>query len=96
MKEPEKMFKKLAVKIAKKFMPKPETLAEFAAKKIQAAINESGREDQIAKYGSLADAATEIQKFVTSILKDGKIDDLETDEIKRKLSPLFRKICEVI
>lgn len=90
------MFRKLARKIAKTLMPRPEKLAEIAAKKIQLAINGSGKEEQIAKYGSLADEATEIQKFVTSILKDGKIDDLETDGIKQKLTPLFTKLCEII
>jgi len=42
-------------RIAKMLMPKPNKLAEIAAKKIQQAVNESGIEDQIAKYGSLAD-----------------------------------------
>lgn len=86
------MFRRLA----KMLMPRPEKLAEIAAKKIQLAVNGSGKEEQIAKYGSLADEATEIQKFVTSILKDGKIDDLEADGIKQKLSPLFGKLCEMI
>lgn len=90
------MFRKFARKVAKLIMPRPEKLAEIAAKRIQLAINGSGKEELIAKYGSLADEATEIQKFVTSILKDGKIDDLETDGIKQKLSPLFTKLCEMI
>jgi len=33
---------------------------------------------------------------VTSILKDGKIDDLEVNEIKEKLEPLFKKLVEMI
>lgn len=90
------MFRKLARKIAKTLMPKPEKLAEIAAKKIQLAINGSGKEEQIAKYGSLADEATEIQKFVTSVLRDGKVDDLEADEVKSRLVPLFTKLCEMI
>lgn len=83
-------------RIAKMLMPRPEKLAEIAARKIQAAVNESGREDQIAKYGSLADEAVEIQKFVTSIIKDGKIDDAETAEIRDRLIPLFGKLVEMI
>lgn len=83
-------------RIAKMLMPSPGNLAGIAAKKIQQAINDSGKEEEIAKYGSLADEATEIQKFVTSILKDGRIDDLEAAEIKEKLTPLFKKLCEII
>lgn len=47
-------------KILKLFIPKSETLAYYAANGIQNAINGSGKEEIIAKYGSLADKATEV------------------------------------
>ena len=50
----------------------------------------------IAKYASMADSATEIQKWITEILVDGKIDDLEKSEISDKLEPLLQKIIEII
>lgn len=47
-------------KILKLFIPKPASLAHYAANGIQNAINGSGKEELIAKYGSLADKATEV------------------------------------
>ena len=86
------MFKK----IIKMLMPSPKKLSYMAAEKIQTAVNQSGKEDLIAKYASMADSATEIQKWVTEILVDGKIDDLEKSEISDKLEPLLQKIIEII
>ena len=83
-------------RIAKMLMPGPGKLAEIAARRIQDAINGSGREDQIAKYGSLADEAVGVSKFATAILKDGRIDDAETAEIRNRLVPLFEKLVEMI
>lgn len=51
-------------------------------------INESGKEEVIAKYGSAADEFTKIQAKITSWLKDGKIDDNEKAELKAALLPL--------
>lgn len=50
------MFKK----IIKMLMPSPKKLSNMAAEKIQTAVNQSGKEDLIAKYASMADSATEI------------------------------------
>lgn len=82
--------------LAKWLMPSPKKLSNMAAEKIQAAVNQSGKEDLIAKYASMADSATEIQKWITEILVDGKIDDIEKSEISDKLEPLLQKIIEII
>ena len=83
-------------KLIKLFIPKPATLASYSAKTIQQAINGSGKEDLIAKYSNLASKATDVQKYVTSILKDGKIDDIERDDIANKLEPLMKVILEML
>lgn len=82
--------------IAKWLMPSPKKLSNMAAEKIQAAVNQSGKEDLIAKYASMADSATEIQKWITELLVDGKIDDIEKNDIADKLEPLLKKIVELI
>ena len=82
--------------ILKFFIPSPKKLSDMAAEKIQTAVNQSGKEDLIAKYASMADSATEIQKWVTEMLVDGKIDDIEKSEISDKLEPLLQKIIEII
>lgn len=83
-------------RILKLFIPKPATLASYSAKTIQQAINGSGKEELIAKYSNLASKATDVQKYVTSILKDGKIDDIERDDIASKLEPLMKVILEML
>lgn len=83
-------------RILKLFIPKPATLATYAAKGIQEAINGSGKEQLIAKYSNLANSATDVQKFVTSILLDGKIDDIEREDIAKKIEPLMKTLVEFI
>lgn len=83
-------------RIIKLFIPKPATLSNYAAKGIQEAINGSGKEQLIAKYSNLADKATEVQKFITSILLDGKIDDIEREDIAKKIEPLMKVIVDFI
>ena len=77
-------------------MPSSKKMAEMAAEKIQNAVNQSGKEDLIAKYATLADSATEIQKWITETLVDGKIDEREKQDISDKLEPLLKKIIDII
>ena len=83
-------------RILKIFIPKPATLANYAAKGVQEAINGSGKEELIAKYSNLANKATEVQKFVTSILLDGRIDDIEREDISKKIEPLMKTLIDFI
>lgn len=77
-------------------MPNSKKMATYAAEQISKAVNQAQKEDQIAKYASIADKATEVQKFVTEILLDGKIDDVEKEDIANKIQPLIDKILELI
>ena len=81
--------------IIKLFMPSPQALANMAAKQIQAAINNSQKADTIAKCASIAAYATEIQKFVSDTLLDGKVSDEEAKQAEEKLVPLFEKVIEL-
>ena len=81
--------------IMKLFMPKPATLANMASKQIQAAINGSSKADTIAKCASIAASVTDIQKFVSDTLLDGKVSDAETKQVEEKLVPLFEKVIEL-
>lgn len=81
--------------IIKLFMPKPETLAQMAAKQIQKAVNESDKAATIAKFANIAASVTDIQKFVTDTLMDGKVSDEETKQVEEKLVPLFEKVVEL-
>ena len=82
--------------ILKLFIPRPSTLANYSAKTIQQAINGSGKEELIAKYSNLASKATDVQQYITSILKDGRIDDIERTDIANKLEPLMKVILDML
>ena len=81
--------------IVKLFMPKPATLAKMAAKQIQEAVNGCQKAETIAKCASIAASVTDIQKFVSDTLLDGKVSDDETKKVEDKLVPLFEKVVEL-
>lgn len=78
--------------LIKMFMPKPATLAKMAARKLQKAVNESDKAEMIAKCANIASYATDIQKFVSDTLLDGKVSDDEAKQVEEKLVPLFEKV----
>ena len=89
------MINSLIKHLAKMFVPSAATLANMAAKQIQAAINGSQKAETIAKCANIAAYATEIQKFVSDTLLDGKVSDEEAKQVEEKLVPLFEKVIEL-
>ena len=89
------MIDRLIKRLAKMFVPSPRSLANMASKQIQEAVNESNKAATIAKCANIAAYATEIQKFVSDTLMDGKVSDEETKRIEDKLVPLFEKVTEL-
>ena len=81
--------------IVKMFMPKPATLAKMASKRIQTAINDCQKGQTIAKCANIASYATDIQKFVSDTLIDGKVSDEEAKQVEQKLVPLFEKVVQL-
>ena len=81
--------------IIKLFMPSPQKLANMAAEKIQKAVNESDKAEMIAKCASIASYATDVQKFVSETLLDGKVSDAEAKQVEEKLIPLFQKMVDI-
>lgn len=87
------MFKSLV----KMFLPSSKKLAGMAAESIQKAINnQAEKEAAIAKYSQMADQAVDVSKKITTWLNDGRIDDMERDEIADEIKPLIAKILELI
>ena len=77
------------------FVPSPQALAKMASKQIQAAINGSSKADTIARFANIAASVTDIQKFVSDTLLDGKVSDAEAKQVEEKLVPLFEKVVEL-
>ena len=86
------MIDRLIKRLIKMFMPRPQALANMASKQIQDAVNESNKADTIARCANIAASITDIQKFVSDTLIDGKVSDDETKRIEEKLVPLFEKV----
>ena len=89
------MIDGLIKRLAKMFVPSPQTLAKMAAKQIQAAINDCQKGQTIAKCANIAASVTDIQKFVSDTLLDGKVSDEEAKQVEEKLVPLFEKVIEL-
>ena len=83
-------------KILKMLIPSSKKLAVYAADGIQRCVNSSQKEAEIAKWSQLADKCSDVQKKITTWLIDGKIDELERNEIAEELAPLFEKIRDMI
>lgn len=89
------MIDRLIKRFVKMFVPSPNTLAKMAAKQIQEAVNGCQKGQTIAKCASIAASVTDIQKFVSETLLDGKVSDEEAKQVEEKLIPLFEKVVEL-
>lgn len=86
-------MKRLLIKL---FMPSAEDMTKMAVDAVAKFINESGKTEMIAKYGTYADEFSRVQAKVSSWLVDGKIDDKEKDELYRAVLPLFDKLVKEV
>lgn len=77
-------------------MPSADDMAKMAVETIAKGINESGKADVIAKYGTYADEFTKVQAKVTAWLRDGTIDEAEKEELYRALLPLAEKLVKEV
>lgn len=82
--------------LAKLFIPSPKKLSTITADKIAETINTSEKNELIAKYASMALDLTNIQEFISNVLKDGSISEDEKKQIASKLEPLFKYFIDQI
>ena len=90
------MKKWILNKLKNWFIPTPEDITKMAVETIAKGINESGKTEMIAKYGSYADEFSRVQAKVSSWLVDGKIDGSEKQELYNALLPLAQKLVEEV
>ena len=86
-------MKKLLIRL---LLPSAEDITTLATKTIVEFINNSGKGDVIAKYGTMADEITKVQANITNWLRDGKIDDEEQKKLYNALLPLAQKLVEEV
>ena len=82
--------------ILKFFLPKPETFAAIASESICKNVNATNKSELIAKYTSYAEDITKIQAQLVEWLKDGTLDKKEEKEIAEMLTPIFKKMIDLI
>jgi len=88
------MLKKLASLI----LPSNDRLARKSAEGIRDGVNGTADDKKavIAKYATLANECAAIGTTLTEILKDGHVDEMETETIAGLVKPLIVKAREVI
>ena len=86
-------MKKLLIRL---LLPSAEDITTLATKTIVEFINNSGKGEVIAKYGTMADEITKVQANITNWLRDGKIDDEEQKKLYNALLPLAQKLVEEV
>lgn len=84
-------------RLLKIFLPTPKTLATMAADNIANTANKNADKMLIAaRYDAYVKKAAEIQMQIADWIKDGKIDEMEEEEIARAIEPLFEKLYDLI
>ena len=91
-------FYKSMLFFAKKLCPSSKTIAAAAASKAQKGYNGIDKEKRelISRYADKADAFTEQAKKLRQMIADGKIDDLERDQLAEMLEPLIENAKELV
>ena len=84
--------------LVKMFLPSADTLAKYAAEKIQSEVNAIGDEkrekvEEYAKYGLMV---TGIADQLAKLAADGKVDSVECEQLAGLLRPIFARVLKMI
>ena len=93
-----KAFYKSMLFFAKKLCPSSKTIAAAAASKAQKGYNGIDKEKRelISSYAAKADSFNAHAKKLRQMIADGKIDDLERDQLAEMLEPLIENAKELV
>ena len=93
-----KAFYKSMLFFAKKLCPSSKTIAAAAASKAQKGYNGIDKEKRelISRYADKADSFNAHAKKLRQMITDGKIDDLERDQLAEMLEPLIKNAKELV
>ena len=91
-----KKVKKMIKSSIKLFLPSSKKLATIASEQICNVVNSSNKEEQIQQIMKYADILTDIQAKICVLLKDGKLDESEKQQIANDLEPLIQKLIDML
>lgn len=91
-------MKKLILKLAKKFIPSAQQLAQLAAEEVAKRANAVllPRKETATKWLELAGRVTSAANKLAEMSRDGNIDAAETKDLALMLTPAFEKLLEVL
>lgn len=78
------------------FIPNSKKLSVLAADQICKVVNESNKEEQIIKISKYADVLGQIQVKLCHLLKDGKLDETEKEQLAKDIEPFIEKLMKLI
>lgn len=82
--------------ILKWFIPSPKNLAKMATNSICDKINSTEKLAKVAEYSDYANTIIQMTSTLNNLIRDGKIDEMEKEEIAKMLEPLFQKAVDLI
>lgn len=77
-------------------IPSSKKLAMMSAEKICNTVNNLNKEQQISKFMVYADTLTDIQSKLCTLLKDGKLDESEKQQLATDIEPFIEKLIKMI
>ena len=82
--------------LLKIFLPSSKKLATIASEQICNAVNGLGKEKQISEIMKYVDVLADLQNKIATLLKDGKLDDEEKQQISKDLEPFIEKLLKML
>lgn len=82
--------------LIKMFIPSAKSLADMAAEQICNAVNGTGKEKQISEIMKYVDVLADLQNKIAGLLKDGKLDEEEKQQIANDLEPFIEKLLKML
>ena len=89
-------MKKMIKSLIKLFIPSSKKLATIAAEQICAAVNGTGKEKQISEIMKYVEVLADLQNKIATLLKDGKLDEEEKQQIAADLEPFISKLIGML
>ena len=91
-------MKKLMLKLAKKFIPSAQQLAQLAAEELRRRSNTVllPRKETAQKWGEYASTVIKAADKLADMARDGYIDEEEEKVVAKMLEPVFAKLLEVL
>lgn len=91
-----KVKTKMIKSLIKLFLPSSKKLATIASEQICNVVNSSNKEVQIQQIMKYVEVLADLQNKIATLLKDGKLDDEEKQQIANDLEPFISKLLKML